>query len=84
MITIYGVSASRAIRSLWAIEETGVAYEHVATHYFNDSKTKEYQAVNPNGRIPALVDGEQRCSNRWRSISISPNIMRQHSIPLSP
>ena len=30
MITIYGVSASRAIRSLWAIEETGVAYEHVA------------------------------------------------------
>ena len=58
MITIYGVSASRAIRSLWAIEETGVAYEHVATHYFNDSKTKEYQAVNPNGRIPALVDDE--------------------------
>ena len=57
MITIYGVSASRAIRSLWAIEETGVAYKHVPTHYFNDSKTKEYQAVNPNGRIPALVDG---------------------------
>lgn len=56
--TIYGVSASRAIRSLWAIEETGIAYEHVPTHYFNDSKTADYQAVNPNGRIPALVDGD--------------------------
>jgi glutathione S-transferase len=57
-ITIYGVSASRALRSLWAIEEVGVEYTHVPTHFFEDSKTPEYLAVNPNGRIPALVDGD--------------------------
>ena len=56
--TIYGLSGSRAIRSLWAIEETGIEYTHVPTHFFNDSKTPEYLAINPNGRIPALVDGD--------------------------
>lgn len=55
---IYGVSGSRAIRSLWAIEEVGIEYEHVPTHFFNDSKTDEYLSVNPNGRIPALIDGD--------------------------
>ena len=56
--TIYGVSGSRAIRSLWAIEETGIEYKHVPTHFFKDSKTTEFLAVNPNGRIPALTDGD--------------------------
>ena len=56
--TIYGLSGSRAIRSLWAIEETGIEYTHVPTHFFNDSKTPEYLAINPNGRIPALADGD--------------------------
>lgn len=57
-ITLYGVSASRALRSVWAAEEVGIDFEHVPTHFFDDSKTPEYLAVNPNGRIPALVDGD--------------------------
>lgn len=56
--TLYGTANSRALRSVWAIEETGIDYTHVPTHYFNDSKTEEYLTVNPNGRIPALVDGD--------------------------
>lgn len=55
---LYGVSGSRALRSIWAIEEVGVNYEHVPTHFSEDSKTPEYMAINPNGRIPALVDGD--------------------------
>jgi len=81
MITIYGVSASRAIRSLWAIEETGIAYEHVATHYFNDSKTKEYQTVNPNGRIPALVDGETAL---FESMAINLYLTKHYAPALYP
>lgn len=57
-IKLYGISGSRALRSIWAAEETGVEYEHVATHFAKDAKTEEYLSVNPNGRIPALVDGE--------------------------
>ena len=55
---LYGISGSRAIRSLWAIEEVGVEYEHVSVNFMDESKTPEYLAVNPNGRIPALQDGD--------------------------
>ena len=57
-LKIYGISGSRALRSLWAIEETGVEYEHIPTTYMDDSKSSEYLAINPNGKIPALVDGD--------------------------
>jgi glutathione S-transferase len=55
---LYGISGSRALRSLWAIEETGIEYEHVPVTYGADSKDAGYLAVNPNGRIPALFDGD--------------------------
>ena len=55
---LYGISSSRALRSIWAAEECGVDYEHEPTHFFTDTKTPEYLALNPNGRVPALVDGE--------------------------
>ena len=55
---LYGIAGSRAIRSLWAIEETGIDYEHVPVGFGEESKTAEYLAINPNGRIPALEDGD--------------------------
>jgi glutathione S-transferase len=58
MIKLYGIPASRAFRSLWALEEIGLEYERVPVHYISDSKKPEYLKVNPNGRIPALVDGD--------------------------
>jgi len=55
---LYGSSTSRAIRSIWAIEEIGIEYDHVPTDFGEGSKAPEYLAINPNGRIPALVDGD--------------------------
>lgn len=55
---LYGISSSRAFRSLWAAEEIGLDYEQVPTSFRGDAQTAEYLAVNPNGRIPALVDGD--------------------------
>jgi glutathione S-transferase len=55
---LYGIANSRALRSIWAIEETGIEYEHVAVNYMEESKQEDYLAINPNGRIPALQDGE--------------------------
>ena len=79
--TIYGVSGSRAIRSLWAIEEVGIEYTHVATHFFNDSKTDEYLAVNPNGRIPALVDGDLTL---FESMAINLYLTKKYAPALYP
>lgn len=55
---LYGISGSRALRSLWAIEEVGIDYEHVQTSFKEDSKSPEYLELNPNGKVPALVDGD--------------------------
>ncbi len=55
---LYGIPGSRALRSIWCIEEMGIDYELVLTTFGDDSKTPEYLAINPNGRIPALVDGD--------------------------
>jgi glutathione S-transferase len=55
---LFGIAKSRAIRAIWGIEEVGIDYEHVAVSYGADSKDGDYLAINPNGRIPALVDGD--------------------------
>lgn len=59
MITLYGISTSRAGRCVWALEEIGLTYEQIPIH-FNDGSTRtpEYRAINPNERIPTLVDGD--------------------------
>jgi len=58
-ITLYGIATSRAGRCGWAPQEIGLPYEHVPIH-FNDGSTRTpaYRAINPNERIPTLVDGE--------------------------
>ena len=56
--TIYGMSGSRALRSLWAAEEIGLDFEQVNVHFAEGTKTPEYLAVNPNGKIPTLIDGD--------------------------
>lgn len=59
MIQLYGISASRAFRCLWLLEELGVAYEHIPLDFRgDDTQAPAYRAINPNGRIPAMVDGE--------------------------
>ena len=79
--TIYGVSGSRAIRSLWAIEETGIEYNHVPTHFFNDSKTPDFIAINPNGRIPALTDGDTML---FESMAINLYLTKKYASDLYP
>jgi len=60
LIQLYGTRQSRATRCLWALEELGVPYELVVTQLATDAKTPSYRQINPNGRVPALVDGELR------------------------
>lgn len=56
-ITIYGILASRAVRPLWVAQELGLPYTHEPTPFANGaSRTPELMALNPNGRVPALVD----------------------------
>jgi glutathione S-transferase len=68
MITLYGISASRAFRCLWMLEELGLEYAHVPTNFVGDNKQPDYLALNPNGHIPTLVDGD---TVLWESMAIN-------------
>ena len=56
-IKIYGPAASRAARALWIVHELDIPFEHIAKE-MKDLKNPDYLKVNPNGKVPALVDGD--------------------------
>jgi glutathione S-transferase len=58
-LRIYGVARTRAFRALWIAEELGLAYEHVPVEIGEaGARTPEFLALNPNGRLPLIVDGD--------------------------
>ena len=56
---LYWSPRSRSFSALWLMEETGEPYERVLTEISKGAqKTPEFLAINPMGKVPALVDGE--------------------------
>lgn len=80
-ITIYGQSGSRALRALWMAEELGIDYEHVPTTFAKQAKEPEFLKINPNGRVPTLVDGDLTV---WESMAINLHLARRFGGPLAP
>lgn len=70
MITIYGVSRSRASRNIWLMNEIGQGYKQVpviqayrladpdAPDAPVNTRSPSFLAVNPNGHIPSMQDGD--------------------------
>jgi len=56
-VKIYGPTASRAARALWIVHELGIPFEHVAME-MKDLKGADYLKINPNGKVPTLIDGD--------------------------
>lgn len=79
-LTIYGIAASRAVRPLWVAAELGLAFDLVETPYQGGAtRTPAFLALNPNGRIPVLVDhrpeGEVVV---WESMACALYLARHH------
>jgi glutathione S-transferase len=69
VLKLHGVPESRAFRCLWALEEAGVPYERVrVTPASGDTRKPEFLALNPNGHIPVLEDGDLVL---WESLAIN-------------
>ncbi len=58
-LQIYGVARTRAFRALWVAEELGIPYEHRPVEIGDaGARTPEFLALNPNGRLPVIIDGD--------------------------
>ena len=56
-VKIYGMARTRAFRALWVVMELGIDYEHIPVEIGDaGARTPEFLAINPNGRLPAIVD----------------------------
>jgi glutathione S-transferase len=60
-IKFYYSPLSSSTRVHWALEELGLAYEKVKIDLTKgEQKSPDFLAINPNGKVPALVDGDVR------------------------
>lgn len=68
MLKLYGGARSRASIVQWYLEELGVPYEFVLLDMqAKEHLQPEYLAINPIGKVPAIVDGDFKL---WESGAI--------------
>lgn len=57
VIQLYSFPTPNGVKISIALEELGLPYEaHLANIMENDQKTDGFLALNPNGKIPSIVD----------------------------
>ena len=80
MLQLFGSPISRAMRCLWMLEEMGVPYKLVErSTRAEDLHTPEYLRLNPNARIPTLMDGEVVL---WESMAINLYLAQKYEGPM--
>ena len=59
-IQLYSWPRSSGTRIAWALEELNIPYQYVEVdREKQEHRLPGYLAVNPHGKVPALIDGEQ-------------------------
>jgi len=92
-LTLYGVLRSRASRNVWLLNELGASCERVlviqayrladpaAPDAPLNTASPSFRAVNPNGLVPTLRDGDLVLNE---SLAINLYIAKKHGGPLAP
>jgi glutathione S-transferase len=77
MLKIWGRNTSSNVqKAMWAVGELGLAYERIDVGgAFGKNKESAYLAMNPNGLVPTLQDGDYLL---WESNSIVRYLARIH------
>ena len=87
MIRIWGRETGLCVKKvLWCCRELDLQFERIdAGKQYGQTNTKEYLAMNPNGTVPTLIDGDYVL---WESNAILRYLARQYGhediYPMSP
>jgi glutathione S-transferase len=80
MLQLYGNARSRAMRCLWMLEEMGEPYQLIEKSTRTDElRSADYVLLNPNARIPTLVDGDFVL---WESMAINLYFAQKYAGPM--
>ena len=56
-LQLYSINSPNGVKVSIMLEETGLPYEaHLVDIDANESRTEEFLSLNPNGKIPAIID----------------------------
>jgi glutathione S-transferase len=81
MLKLYGGTRSRATIPQWYLEELGLPYEFVKLDMAaGEHKQPDYLAINPMGKVPAIVDGDFQL---WESGAILLYLAEKYGSPLT-
>ncbi len=64
---LYWSPGTRAIRTVWMLEEAGLDYKRVSVDLRRPERSPEFLAASPMGKVPALSDGDV---SMWESAAI--------------
>lgn len=84
---VYFAPNSRAVRTVWLLEEIGLPYElERFTLGQREMRGPEYTRINPNGRVPTLVDGDTTISEstaiaQYLGAKYAPHLIRGPEAP---
>ena len=71
---VYFAPQSRAVRTVWLLEEIGLPYELEKFQLGQkEMRAPDYTAINPNGRVPTLVLSDKtnlRRGGLFRSLAV--------------
>ncbi|AFZ58519.1 glutathione S-transferase family protein [Anabaena cylindrica FACHB-243] len=67
-LQLYGGPQTRTPIIQWYLEELGVSYDYISLNIgANEQRQPEFLAINPMGKVPAIVDGDLKL---WESGAI--------------
>jgi glutathione S-transferase len=76
MIKLYGVGSSRWVKCYWTLRELDIQFEPVMMSIQKgETRTPEFLAMNPFGKLPLLEDGDFRLRE---SFAICTHLAEQH------
>src|ERR1043165_8517085 len=80
MLKLYGNTRSGALRCLWMLEEVGEPSEWIEKSLrAEDLQSADYLRLNPNARVPTLVDGDLVL---WESMAINLYLAQKYQGPM--